>query len=741
MMTIDRTASLLVILLVILVAANAWWAGPARGGPQHWDSAIHLSESLAANRVFDGGTAFTLKALLNISWYYPPLVSYASVPFYRVFGESESTGILTMTFFLALLVLSVFFLGKHLFSSLTGLLAAAFTASFPIVIEFSRVFMLDLPLMAMVAFFVLLLVKSENFDRLSWSIAAGAAFGAGELTKWTFFFFVIFPLAYFSWKGLRGTQNRRKTLLTLLASALAGLVVMAPWYALHIVQILTSRGGELGRGDYTLMQSVFLYLQEMPGSTSWPLAIVLGAGIVLFCAGGRKWGSFLGLWFLSAYVILSITNIKAPRFAMPLLIPAALAAASGLTSTFPRMVRSPILRGWIAPAAFGITVAQMILVFLVPPAISADEGLGMQILGTPFIAVHGPEGKNWDNTAVLRPIVRDMEGSGRLRANVRVIPDYPYLNNSTASYYALLHRLPLQISGTSGFPMFTDYILLKSADIGPDSPDKRRESLTKEILEGIDVDSTAFREIARVTLPDLTTAIVVKIVPAQAPGAHTGAILSGLRESASRWVARYFRAPVGSSLTVGEYDSRETSRGHVRSIRVSMATAEFGDFAFNDRGIAVSGVDMEIDDVVFDPRAVVERKKLDVYSIGGINVKGIRIKQTDIMHFLSVAPVKGLEVNDIAIGDGTIALQGRLTKYDLGVDLAVRLSPEGSRNIRFELRRAKFGFLSLPVTPLNILTDAYNPLIRGLDNIGHVELGALTLESNELRIGGTDGNR
>ena len=77
---------------------------------------------------------------------------------------------------------------------------------------------------------------------------------------------------------------------------------------------------------------------------------------------------------------------------------------------------------------------------------------------------------------------------------------------------------------------------------------------------------------------------------------------------------------------------------------------------------------------------------------------------------------------------------------DLGVDVAVGLYPEGSRNIRFELRRVKFGFLSLPVTPLNILTDAYNPIIHGLDNIGQVELGALRLESNELRIGGQDGD-
>jgi hypothetical protein len=727
----DPYFRMLLLLILALVAATLWWAGPMGGGPQHWDSAIHLSESLAANRVVEHEGGWTFKAFLNVSWYYPPLVSYVSIPFYRISGESESAGILTITFFLVVLVVSVYSLGKHLYNPATGLLAATMTAAFPIVTEFTRIFMLDLPLMAMVALFVYLLLRSDNFARPWPGLAAGLVFGAGELTKWTFVFFVIFPLLYCCWRGLHGTPDWKKRLLTIIASGLAGLAVMAPWYALHIVQILTSRGGELARGDYTLLQSIFLYLMEIPGEVSWPVSLILIAGIVLFLTGEKKWGSFLGYWFLSAYVIISITNIKAPRFAMPLLIPVALIGSSGLMR-----LRSKSLRA----CAFGIAALQMTVVLFVSPTSSAGRVLGSHLLTGPFLSVHGATGENWDNTAALRAIVHDMESAGKSRAVVRVIPDYPFFNNSTASYYSLLHRLPLQIAGTSGFPMFTDYVLLKSASLGPDSPEKHRERLTNEILSGINADTTAFRELRRFPLPDGTTAVIVKIVPVRAPEATTQTIIADVQNAANRWIERYFRAPGNSSLRVSEYDTVQTARGRVRSIHLRMDRAEFGDFAFNDRGIPVSDVDLEINDVLFNPRAVVEQKKLEVFSIRGLSIKGIRIRSSDIMAYLSRAPVKGLDINDVAMKDGTLSVQGRFTRYDCNVGLGVRLSPEGNRNIRFEFQRVSLGAFSLPVMPINILTDAYNPLIRGLDNIEQVELDSLTLENNELRIGGGNDN-
>ncbi|MBI3596943.1 MAG: glycosyltransferase family 39 protein [Nitrospirae bacterium] len=84
--------------------------------------------------------------------YYPPLATLATSVFYFFLPPDIDTATWILNqLFLGLLMLAVYRLGTHLYSPEIGLLAAVAVTSFPIIIDQSRIFMLDIPTTAMTA--------------------------------------------------------------------------------------------------------------------------------------------------------------------------------------------------------------------------------------------------------------------------------------------------------------------------------------------------------------------------------------------------------------------------------------------------------------------------------------------------------------------------------------------------------------------------------------------------------------
>ena len=736
-MQTDRVALAFASLILFIILANLIWAGPMGGSPQHWDSAIHLSESLGANRLGEEPEGFTLKALLNVSWFYPPLVSYVAVPFYRVLGESPFAAFQVMTFFLVLLILSVYFVGRRLFDRPTAMLAALILSASPIVVEYSRMFMLDLPLASMVAFSVWCLLRTDDFEHPFASLIAGLSLGLGMLTKWTFAFYLAAPVLYMVVRSMRVIHYRARRVLIILACLGVATLVALPWYALHIVQILASRGGNFQGSEYTFVQSAFLYLLEIPGEVSWPVAILLAAGTLAFYVGTQGRRVFLTVWFATSYLLISLAAVKAPRYAIPLLLPLALGGCAGLVRVLRRIMEGHAERSWSITAVFAGVLLQLLVVLFVPVESLPARILATPVFGRPFMAVHGMSTQTWDIPSLLAPIASDMRASGRTRAIVRVIPDHPYVNNSTIELYAQLERLPVVVSGTSGFPLFTDYILLKSPALGLDSPDGHRERLTDQIRAEAALPSPPYTVIARRTLPDASAAILLRVTPQRAKGTSAAAVREEVRRLSMQFLQRYFVAQGTAEVSVDEYDSAHTASGQLRALRVRMARAEFGDFAFNPHGIPVSDVDIEAGGVVFNPAAAIDRHALEIFSLASLRVRSFAVSAADLRAYLSRSPGKALAVDALTLEDGVLTLQGTLKNPQVGIELAVALRAIGTSNIAFHIERARLGVIPLPVWPLNVLTDAYNPLIHGLSAVSEVQLDGLHLRNGELRIGET----
>ena len=144
--------------------------------PPSWDESVHLRDSLVFYNVLTNPGQINLDMIRDIinkseeyplfrpSGYYPPLVPGLTAFLYLFFGTSSVVAILSNLLFVGVLVFSTYALGSTLFDRDIGLISALFTATVPIFLQHSVLYMLDLPLTAMVAAGVWLIVKTQNFS-------------------------------------------------------------------------------------------------------------------------------------------------------------------------------------------------------------------------------------------------------------------------------------------------------------------------------------------------------------------------------------------------------------------------------------------------------------------------------------------------------------------------------------------------------------------------------------------------
>jgi hypothetical protein len=727
----------LVLLLLLVIAANAGWERLG-GHPQHWDSAIHFSESLNANRIGEDTLRSGLHQALNVSWYYPPFVSWASIIVYRILGESEAAGLHVMTLFFCILLFSVFGIGRELFGDREGILAALFTASFPLVIRYSHVFMLDLPLASMTALSLYLLLRTDAFERTLPSVALGLALGAGMLTKWTFPFFILAPFLYEAVSGLRFPEDRRRRIRNCALSILAAVLVASPWYLVHFIQIIGSRTGELGREGPPFPESIVYYIRIIPEEVSWfLLPLVIGGSIV--CVVRFRARSFLpALSFLGGYVFLTLIGFKVPRFSIPLLAPLAVLGSAGCVSWIDHEEFAPVLKRSLAAALVLIPLAQFMVVSFVPHESLLGERLSRQFISGSIENVDGPVYEDWKQDSITAAIDNDRAARSLPRAVVRVIPDYVYFNNATVSLAARIGGYPILVMGTTGFPLFADYVLLKTGNTGEksDERDRLRDVVLSQASPSpgpaTDPAPGMYAIMHRWRLPDTTDAILVRVEPKALSGVSAGGIKSRLLLHAEGFIRRYMKPLEGFELTVESADSAGLLRGYVDRITVAARRAQFGDFTFNPVGITVENIRLSLTGVRFDPGKLVRDETLLLLSIGGLHVQNFLVTAAELRTYVDESSGGMVRLDSCSMRDGM--LSARISSRSFGPKIAfdLVLHTFRQRNIWFSFQKLQVGYLPIPSRLVNILTSPFNPVLTGLEPLSEVKIAELHLGQDRL---------
>jgi len=226
---------ILLLLFAVVFLSHVTWLGLhdvyfcGDGFTHYWNSVTRMNYLKYGNL-----TRFFLpNDGLHLFYLYPPLIYQITGVFLFFLGQSHKTAVLINSFFILLLIISVYLTGKELWNPQVGILSALVSASIPIIQNVIRGNLLDAQLCAMVALGCYLLIKSKNFTNTGYSIAFFFVMALGSLIKWTATFYVSGLFIICLWIMIAKMDNTQKKQFFLTGAGLAAsliIPIMARYY-------------------------------------------------------------------------------------------------------------------------------------------------------------------------------------------------------------------------------------------------------------------------------------------------------------------------------------------------------------------------------------------------------------------------------------------------------------------------------------------------------------------------------
>jgi 4-amino-4-deoxy-L-arabinose transferase-like glycosyltransferase len=335
---LDPTSTRVAVALAILAAiANGVWILLDHSVPS-WDQSHYLSTTLEYQRAFQsGGLIDLLRSINDVDTSHGPLFTILMLPFIRIFGASNSSGLALNLVIAPVLYFSAGEIAWVLFRSwVARLLTIVLVATMPLMVGLFHNVLQDFLLVTLATLSLLLLLKSEGFQRrwMTWGMAL--AMGLGTLTKVTFPAFVAGPLlvvvvgvvasALAKRRGRADTNfDGRQLVINLGGAAFVYLVVAFAWYGPNfsatVDYVRSTTSGPLSEGagpsDPLTFDAITSFTTGVVNSNlSW---VILLLGLVAVALnGGRlkalfsrplRWEPLQKLAFLLAWALIPYLSV------------------------------------------------------------------------------------------------------------------------------------------------------------------------------------------------------------------------------------------------------------------------------------------------------------------------------------------------------------------------------------------------------------------------------------------------
>ena len=393
-------------------------------------------------------------------------------------------------------------------------------------IIFQRDFLLDFALISVVAFSVCLLLKTENFHSLNYSLLFGASIGFAILVKWTAIFFILIPFAWVIYQSLKeerrcsycnkivkkkGITNnfycfcseRHKQkfkdedrfLLTRQHNMFFSLfvfVVSAGWWYIPnstgVVKNILSGQKYWGavEGDPTGIAGFWYYIEAVGIQTSLFISGLIVVGIIFFFIRAEKDKKILmGASILFPFLVFSMTANKDIRYTLPLLIFFVLVMGFTLSSLKKKQVKI-------------LAISAILIVGIVQ---ISTVSFGCPVFDVPnyiYPSANQPREEDWKAEEILSSF---QEGS-----HVLILYNQPYMNWRTLQYYNFLYKKQLYIDGYEAIiragRKVTDYdfVLYVDEDMNIISEQKGQIADANKIFQ---TQINGFKEIRKIDLPNI----------------------------------------------------------------------------------------------------------------------------------------------------------------------------------------------------------------------------------------------
>ena len=643
-----------VIFAALAAVAGTWLALDSR--PPVWDYANHLERMIRCAADLAAGD---VDRLLDRSNLYPPLVLCAAGLGYLAVPWDVGVAQTVVLAFLALGMAAVYWLGRHFADGPAGVVAALVFGSAPFIVYLSVRFQLDLPLAAMVATTLALLVRTESFARRGWSAAAGVAFGLGMLTKPAYVVYVLPALAVVA----AGARTRIAAGHAALAAVLAASLSL-PWYGRRLFGIGSQiavqagrRGLQEGDPDPFSLAGLSWYPEQFATQFGWLAAMLFCVGLAL-ALRRRQW--FLVASAILPFALCLMARNKDLRYTLPLLPVAAVLAGSGFSAASPR-VRQVLACALVLASALQVSAT----------AFGVPAGWRLPILGAPLGFESPPAAEDWRQREILSIIERDAAGAPR---TISVVPNHPFFAVSNFRYYALRDGLPMRfIRAWEDEPLGVDYMILKSGAIGPDWTIRKPQQVMAR-LAGDPHLARVFPVLAELPLPDGSTATVRGRRITHALDAPAGRVAQAIEMALPRRLGQFVRDADQLSVRLS-YDDN-IRRGRIGQVAVSALAATLGEFARRDAAtLRVRDLRVVFDDVLVNPYSAWLDGRLEPLAIGRVRVERATVSQEALVSFLR--GLRGQRGVTARLEEGAVALHWALPGPDVSARVRVLAGPDG----------------------------------------------------------------
>ncbi len=271
---------------------------------------------------------------------YPPLSVWAIASFIKLFGQSA----LSVRFFSALCsIISVFVLyhiARRLMNEEKAMIVSVLLAGTTVWNSYARQGMTDVPLVMFILSSLIALIKfseaENNTNQWKWILLFALFFGLGLMTKIVVSFIpLLFALIYFIYSG-------KRVRILMIFSVLAGILLALPWH----IYMAAQHGWEFSRAflaphlyqgveNNTSYLGFSYYINQMIIANPFLLLTFVFIFLAIFRfrkirrnLEARETALFmlLMLWFVSGFIVFSLSPTKMAHYMLYILPPAVILA-------------------------------------------------------------------------------------------------------------------------------------------------------------------------------------------------------------------------------------------------------------------------------------------------------------------------------------------------------------------------------------------------------------------------------
>lgn len=463
--------------------------------PPSWDQSVQLETAIDDARAIAKGEWNVLWTLAPKPGMppFPPLYHLSILPVMDG-ADPAAAALWANVFYMGILLLSLWGLGRHFYGDWAGFGAAALFSCFPEVQWLFRETLADLPLIAWTAASYWALFASRRFTDIRFSALFGLFAAAGMLTKWSAFSYYL-PVLFVGWEAWRGFVGRRG----LIAAAGIFAVLVFPWYWVQWPVLLPRLVGASADGAVPVWKglSALSYIFQLGYGFGFPAFLLTLAS--LFAPWVRRRGDDMApllWWLIGSYIFWTIVPNRQLRYLLPGLVPLAVLAMG----PWPKQLRIGLVAFQLLAAAnygFGII-----------PHIHFHAGLTVSLFRSA-----PPKDEDWKIGEILKAAQSLRDPASKIPfSNLALVANDHHFNGPTFNWERKRHGVEgLRIRGVNRrYAEFSEFVVVKTGSLGPAGVIGQLGDVRAAMLDEKGWFGRGYREARRFPLPDGSEAVLLQ---------------------------------------------------------------------------------------------------------------------------------------------------------------------------------------------------------------------------------------